>query len=288
MKKIKSGLLKMDAHLFNGNFKALYLRYFKYQGKAYRLTNDLYFPPHTTSNKKIRLGPEGELLAIGGDWKPERIIHAYKNGVYPSSLKNQPILWWTAENHCVMKPGDIHIPKNMHVIIRQEKFELSVDRAFSDVVNACSETRKKYTWLIPEQVEAFNELYELGFAHSVEVWQEEKLVGGMFGIAFGSYYHGESMFSRLKHTSKLAYIALSLRLAEMEFEMIDCGIWPTEHMKSLGATVINRDTFLELLYPAVTATDVIADWGSLFDNWDLKQAAQEHQANLSADKRKEY
>jgi len=220
-------------------------------------------------------------LAIGGDWEPERIILAYKNGIYPVVFRDQPILWWTSERHCVMYPKDIHIPKNMRVLVRQNKYKLTADKAFHEVVNACSETRKKYTWLTDEQVEAFHRLHALGFAHSVEVWQDEKLVGGLFGISFGSYFHGESMFARVSQTSKLAYIGLSVRLAEMNFAIMDCGIWPTEHMKSLGAVVISRDEFLGILDKSKEAPEVIADWGALFENWDLKQAVQNHLDGLT-------
>ena len=285
LKKIKTGLLKADKFLFKGNLTGLYVRYFKYRGKAYSLTKNLYFPPHTAANKKTRLGPEGELLAVGGDWTPDRIISGYKYGVYPVSFKNQPILWWTSENHCIMYPKEIHISKKMSKIIRQDKYQLTSDRAFADVVSACSESRE-YTWLIPEQVKAFEKLHQLGFAHSIEVWQEKKLVGGMFGIVIGAYFHAESMFARESHTSKLAFIGLSLRLAEMKFEIIDCGIWPTEHMKSLGAIVITRDAFLEMLDPAVNAGDTIEDWSSLFENWDLRQATQNHLTDLNDSKTK--
>lgn len=281
LKKFKSGLLRLDNRILKGKLKAFYMRRIKYWGKAYVLTQDLYFPPHTASNKNIRMGPEGELLAIGGDWEPERIILAYKNGIYPVVFRDQPILWWTSERHCVMYPKDIHIPKNMRALIRQDKFNLTVDKAFHEVVSACSETRKGYTWLTDQQVEAFHKLHSFGFAHSVEVWQDKKLVGGLFGISFGSYFHGESMFARVSHTSKLAYIALSIRLAEMNFAIMDCGIWPTEHMKSLGAVVISRDEFLEILDKSKEVPEMIADWGALFENWDLKQAVQNHLDGLT-------
>ncbi len=284
LQKFKTGLLKIDDIVLNGILKAFYIRNIKYRGKAYELTDDLYFPPHTDSNKSIRMGSTGELLAIGGDWKADRIIHAYKSGVYPVSFKDQPILWWTSEVHCVMKPNEIHIAKNMRTLIRQDKFKLTVDKAFQAVVSACSETRKGYTWLTHEQVEAFHNLYALGFAHSVEVWQDEKLVGGLFGISFGSYFHGESMFARVNHASKLAYIALSLRLAEMDNFIMDCGIWPTEHMKSLGATVISRDEFLKILDISKDVPDVINNWEDLFNNWDLKQAVEQHQNGLTSKK----
>lgn len=182
LKKFKLGLLRLDDLIFKGKLKTFYIRRIKYRGKAYVLTEDLYFPPHTASNKNIRMGPEGELLAIGGYWEPERIIMAYKNGIYPVVFKDQPILWWTSERHCVMYPKDIHITKNMQALIRQDKFKLTADKAFHDVVSACSEERKKYTWLTDEQVEAFHKLHAMGFAHSVEVWQDEKLVGGLFGV----------------------------------------------------------------------------------------------------------
>lgn len=274
VRKVKMGILKMDENVFKGKLNKFYSRNFKYRGKAYVLTKDLYFPPHTDANKSVRMGPAGELLAIGGDLTPDRVMHAYKNGIYPMFFEDQPKLWWTSEIRCVLYPKDIHISKRVQQVIKSNKFNLTVDKSFYDVISACSELRKDNTWLTPERMISCNELHELGFGHSVEVWQGEKLVGGLFGIAFGSYVYIESMFARVDHTSKLAFIALTLRLGEMNYPMIDCGFWLTDHMKNLGVACISRDEFLKILDQGVQIPDSVEAWGDLFENWDFGLAVK--------------
>lgn len=274
LNKVKSGVLKIDELVFKGHIKAFHSRNLAYRGKAYKLTKDLYFPPHTSSNKNVRLGPEGELLAIGGDLTPERMLYAFKNGIYQISFKNEPILWWTSDIRCVFFPKKLHISKKMQEVIKSNKFHLTVDKAFSDVLNGCSESRN--TWLTPERKGACEALYRLGNAHSVEVWQDDKLVGGLYGIVFGSYFYIESMFTRVNHTSKLALIALTIRLGEMNFPMVDFGIWPTEHSKSLGAVIIPREEFLGILNQSVETPDIVKEWGELFDNWDFRSAVKNY------------
>lgn len=273
--KVKAGLVMLDDRIFNGKIKSFHSRYVKYRGKAYVLTQDLYFPPHTASNKNVKMGPAGELLAIGGDLEPDRLIHAKKRGIYIEVLNDHPILWWTSEIRCVIFPENIHISKIMRRVIRQKNgFHLTVDKAFHDVVIGCTELRGDYVWLTSEYMSSYFRLHKLGVAHSVEVWREENLVGGLFGVAFGSYFYVESKFTRVNHTSKLAIIALSLRLRELNYSLVDCGIWPTDHLKSLGATIISRDSFLEILDQSVQIPDRVEDWEELFENWDFKQAAE--------------
>lgn len=272
--KVKLFLYKVDGRLFNGQIKAFHSRFFKYRGKAYRLTQDLYFPPHTSSNKNIRLGQTGELLAIGGDLTPDRMVHAYKNGVFPMFFDDQPILWWTSEIRCVIFPEDIHIPKDVQKFIKSKNFHLTVDKSFHDVISACSESRKDYTWLTRERMVSLIELHKLGIAHSVEVCQDEKLVGGLFFVAIGSCYMGESMFARVNHASKVAFIALSLRLREMNYIIQDCGFLPTDHLKKMGAVVITRDEFLKILDQGVQIPDSVEAWGDLFKSWDFSQAVK--------------
>lgn len=190
LNKVKSGLVSVDNRIFKGRLKAFYSRDLKYRGKAYVLTKDLFFPPHSASNKNVKMGPSGELLAIGGDLEPERLIHARKNGIDVEALSGRPILWWTSTERCVIFPENIHIAKNMRQLIRKNNgFRLSVDQAFYDVVIGCSESRGDYTWLTPEYMSACYKLHELGMAHSVEVWLDENLVGGLFGVAFGAYIY---------------------------------------------------------------------------------------------------
>ena len=278
LNKVKLGLKRMDESILNGEIKKYHSRHIKYRGKAYVLTEDLFFPPHDSANKNVRFGPAGELLAIGGDLSAERLIQAYKKGIIPAFFKDEPILWWTSGIRCVLFPKDLHISKSMQRIIRKNNFRLTVDKAFPDVVSACSEMRKDYTWRTPDRIAAVCKLHELGIAHSVEVWQDEKLVGGEFGVAFGSYVHIESMFARVDNASKFADIALILRLGELNCSLIDGGIWPTEHQKSLGAVIIQRAEFLEILAQSLQEPDIVIQWGNLFENWDLMLAVKNHLA----------
>lgn len=276
LEKYKPQLLKMDKRFLKGTVKSFYSRHLQYKGKAYFLTKELYFPPHTSSNKNIRMGPEDQLLAVGGDLTPERIILAFKNGIYPASVKGQPILWWTSEIRCVLFPDHIHISKVMWRLIKHNNFHLTVDKAFRDVVDACTETRENYTWLTPDRINSCCKLHDLGYKHSVEVWQDEKLVAGLFGFTLGSYFYISSMFTRVNHASKFALIALAIRLEELNYSMLDCGTWSTEHLKSMGAVVIQRDEFLEQLNQSIEVPDVCENWKDLFNNWDFCQAVKNH------------
>lgn len=283
LENLKSQLLEIDTHLFKGNFKKLYNQHLKYRGKAYFLSKELFFPSHTSANKNVQMGPTGQLLAIGGDLSPERIILAFKNGIYPSSFKDQPILWWTSEIRCVILPKDIHISKVMWRLIKHNHFYLTVDSAFHDVVSACTESRQDYTWLTPDRIKSCCTLHDLGYKHSVEVWQDDQLVAGLFGFNLGSYFYISSMFTRVNHASKFAMIALSIRLAELNFSMLDCGIWPTDHLKSMGALIISREEFLKLLEESAQVPNSIENWNDLFKNWDFCEAVKKHLDNNHLD-----
>lgn len=276
LRQLKSQFLEIDKRFFNGKLKSFYSRHLQYKGKAYFLTKELYFPPHTSSNKNIRMGPEDQLLAVGGDLTPERIILAFKNGIYPSSIKHQPILWWTSEIRCVLFPNHIHISKVMWRLIKHNSFHLTTDKAFHDVVEACTESRDDYTWLTPDRRKSCCILHDLGYKHSVEVWQDENLVAGLFGFTLGSYFYISSMFTRINHASKFAMIALTIRLEELNYTILDCGTWPTDHLKSMGAVIIDRDEFLELLDQSINAHESIENWEDLFENWDFCQAVRNH------------
>ncbi|WP_052307081.1 leucyl/phenylalanyl-tRNA--protein transferase [Acetobacterium woodii] len=272
--------LKVDKIFFKGRIEAFYSRNFKYRGKAYLLNKEMYFPPHTAANKKIRLGPAGELLAIGGDLTPERMIYAYKNGICPCFYNNEPILWWTSEIRCVIYPKDIHISKIVRRFIKQKNFSLTVDKAFSEVVIGCTEGRIDNTWLTPERIVASSVLHDVGFSHSIEVWQEEKLVAGLFGITFGTYFFVASKFTRVNHASKVAMIALAIRMEELNYTMMDCGIWPTDHLKSMGAVIITRDEFLKELNQCSQMPDAVEKWEDLFEKWDLSIAIRNHDIKM--------
>ena len=175
---------------------------------------------------------------------------------------------------CILE--NLHIRRDVKKFIRQEEFQLSADKAYYEVVNACSELRKDSTWLTPARIEACFKLHRLGFSHSVEVWQNEQLVGGLFGNLIGTYFYPESMFTKKEHSSKVAFTAIALRLLEMNFSMIDLGIWPTENLKSYGAVTIKRDEYLELLNETLKTPNAIKKWADLFESWDLKLAVEKH------------
>ena len=206
-------------------------------------------------------------------------------------FNDQLFLRWTSEIRCVFFPKDIHISKKMHEVKKSKsqkvkKFHLTAyNKAYHDVVRACSESRKDFTWLTSERMASSFELHELGFAHSVEVWQDEKLIGGLFGISFGSFFYPESMFARVKSSSKVAFTALCIRLKEMNYSILDCGIWPTDHLKSLGAVIISRDEFLEILDQNVQTPDIVEDWRELFENWDFSLAVENFIVSGTREKR---
>ncbi len=276
--KIKELLFKIDKTLFNENIKGCYSKHLAYRGKAYKLTKALYFPPHASSNKNIRMGIEssGELLAFGGDLTPERMILAYKKGIYPLFFDKQPILWWTSEIRYVLFPQKLHIGKKMRRIIKKNNYVLTADKAFRDVICACRETRKEFTWITPERIESSCKLHELGFAHSIEIWQDERLVGGLYGVMIGSCFQVESMFRRVDNAATAASIGLLLRLSEIDGIVVDCGFSVSEHIKNMGAEMISRDEFLEMIEKIMKNTDSIENWNSLFENWNFKQAVENH------------
>ncbi len=274
--KVKKSITQINKRFLKGSIKAYYLHYFKYKGKAYNLTKDIYFPPHSTSNKNLRMGPCGELLAIGGDLTPERMIFAYKNGIYPMYFENYPILWWTSEIRCVIFPNNIHISKGVRNFVKKTNFRLTVDSAFKDVVYACRETREESTWITPERITASCKLHELGIAHSFEIWDGDQLIGGSFGVAMGSYFYGESQFTRVSNAGKVAMVALCLRLDELNYSLVDGGFWPTKYLKEMGSEIISREAYLKILEHSVCEPDIVKNWSGLFENWDLRLAIEKH------------
>lgn len=264
----------LDQCLLCGKISGFYSRHIKYFKKAYKLTNELYFPPHSEANKNIKMGPYGELLAVGGDLSIDRLILGYKAGVYPLYFKNQPILWWTSEIRCVYLPGRVKFSKKLRRIIRKNEFILTVDEAFSEVVNGCAEERKDCTWLVPERIESLMESHRLGYTHSFEVWDKNELVGGLFGVVLGSYFSVLSMFTRVDNASKVGMIALVIRLFEEGFAIIDCGFWPTEHLRRMGTEIINREEFLYELEKSVNQVCPVNNWRNFYENWDLINALE--------------
>jgi leucyl/phenylalanyl-tRNA--protein transferase len=195
--------------------------------------------------------PDG-LLAIGGDLSPQRLETAYRHGVFPWFNHDQPILWWAPNPRTVLFPERLKISRSLRKTLRKRPFILTADHAFADVIEACSGPRPGQgndgpgTWITPEMKQAYRQLHIHGLAHSVECWRDGALVGGLYGIAIGRVFFGESMFSRCSDASKVAFVGLVQQLIRWDFTLIDCQIH-SDHLVSLGAETLPRERFTQLL-----------------------------------------
>jgi len=191
--------------------------------------------------------PDG-LLAVGGNLSPRRLLRAYRNGIFPWYSLGQPILWWSPNPRTVLFPQSLKISRSLRKTLKKAPFSVTMDSAFARVMQHCSEPRSQQpgTWITPAMSAAYKRLYQLGYAHSVETWHDGQLVGGLYGVAIGRVFYGESMFSRMNDASKVALVALCDQLQRWEFALIDCQMHTT-HLISLGAEDIPRQVFLTLL-----------------------------------------
>ncbi|MBI6875233.1 leucyl/phenylalanyl-tRNA--protein transferase [Clostridium aciditolerans] len=209
------------------------------------LSDDLIFP-HPS------LAEEDGLLAVDGDLSPERLILAYRNGIFPWFSEDEPILWWSPDPRFILYPKDIKVSHSMKKLLKKNTYKISFDTCFRDVISNCSNLRKESgTWITNDMIEAYCKLHELGYAHSVEAWYEDKLVGGLYGISIGKCFFGESMFSTMSNASKAAFITLCKKLEVKEYIMVDCQVY-TEHLESLGAVNVSREKFLELVEEGIS------------------------------------
>ncbi len=192
--------------------------------------------------------PDG-LLAVGGDLSPQRIINAYMNGIFPWYSDGQPILWWSPNPRAVLFPDKLHVSRSLKKVISKNIYRTTLDQAFEQVIENCAQTPRKDqegTWITDEIAQAYIRLHQLGIAHSAECWLEDKLVGGLYGIALGRIFFGESMFSHRSNASKVAFVHLLDELKKADYALIDCQV-TTEHLLSLGAEEIPRNQFLNLV-----------------------------------------
>ncbi|PCI21480.1 MAG: leucyl/phenylalanyl-tRNA--protein transferase [Piscirickettsiaceae bacterium] len=191
--------------------------------------------------------PNG-LLAAGGSLRPERLLNAYQQGIFPWFEDDQPILWWSPNPRMVLKPNEIHISRSLKKTINKDIYTCTIDNAFNDVILACSETRHQQhgTWITASMIDAYNALFKLGHAHSIEVWSDDLLVGGLYGISIGQVFFGESMFSRQSDTSKVAFAYLCQQLEQWNYQLIDCQV-ASPHLVSLGASTMSRIEFSQKL-----------------------------------------
>ncbi|SMC09054.1 leucyl/phenylalanyl-tRNA--protein transferase [Nitratiruptor tergarcus] len=198
------------------------------------------------------------IVAYGGDLNPNRLLNAYKWGIFPWYNEGDPILWWSPDPRLLLYPTDIKISRSLRKSLK--KFTVKIDTEFKAVIESCKELRQeKGTWILPEVVEAFCELHEMGFAHSIEVYQEQTLVGGLYGLSMGAAFFGESMFSKVSDASKVALVHLCKLAEEFKFDFIDCQV-PSDHLKRLGAVEIARDQFLDELERAMQKSSKVGKW----------------------------
>lgn len=210
---------------------------------VYRLNDDDPTFPHAS------LAEDSGLLAVGGDLSEARVLMAYCNGIFPWFQEGPDFFWYSPDPRFVLVPSELRVHKSMRSTFNQGKFRVTLDTCFEDVMRACATTpRAPYdgTWITEDFVEGYGRLYEHGLAHSVEVWQDDVLVGGLYGLSIGKIFFGESMFARVPNASKAGFITLVRALEKTGFWLIDCQV-ETEHLGSLGARGIPRASFLELL-----------------------------------------
>ncbi len=216
------------------------------------------FPPLEAALEE----PDG-LLAAGGDLGVERLLYAYRHGIFPWNDEHQPLLWWSPNPRCVLLPGDFHLSRRLRREIRRSTAEIRFNTAFGDVIRSCAAPRpsQQGTWITPDMTVAFERLHAAGWAHCIEVWQDDMLAGGLYGLAIGRAFFGESMFSRVPNASKLALLALSKCMDNGDFGLIDCQVM-SGHLLRLGAKLLPRKDFADSL-------EVLCAPPIPFENWPI-------------------
>jgi len=208
----------------------------------YYIIKDLYFPPVSEADE------EG-ILAIGGDLNPERLQLAYKSGIFPWFNEGEPILWWSPDPRMVLFPDELIVSKSMRNVLNRKQFTVTFNQNFKEVISNCQKIKREGqngTWISNEMIEAYCQLHAQGIAKSVEVWQDEVLVGGLYGIDLGHVFCGESMFSKVSNASKVAFISLVNYLIERDYKLLDCQVY-NSHLESLGCREIDREEFMFIL-----------------------------------------
>ncbi len=204
--------------------------------------------------------PNG-LLAAGGDLSPARLLDAYAHGIFPWFNDEDPVLWWSPDPRMVLLPRELHLSRSLRRTIRSQEFTVTFDGAFQAVMKGCAGPRDKQdgTWITADMMRAYTRMAELGHAHSVEAWADGELAGGLYGVAVGRIFYGESMFTRRSNASKVAVSWLARQLDRWQFELIDCQM-STEHLASLGAREVPRADFLRRLERAIALPPVPSPW----------------------------
>ncbi len=216
-------------------------------------------PPVFPDVEQALVDPDG-LLAIGGDLSPARLLEAYRHGIFPWYSEDEPILWWAPNPRAVLLPEEFSCSKSLAKNIRQNKFEVSVDQCFDEVIQNCATLRlESGTWITDEMLAAYKQLHQLGHAHSIETWYEGELAGGLYGIRIGSVFFGESMFSLKPDASKVALAQLVRLCEDSGIPLIDCQ-QPSAHLSRLGSRLIKRDKFTSLLQENTIREPLLSHW----------------------------
>ncbi len=213
---------------------------------VFRLSEELIFP-------SPELADEDGLLAVGGDLSEERLLLAYSMGIFPWYSDSSPILWWSPDPRLVLIPGDLKVSRSLRQVIKKGIFTITMNTAFEEVIRNCAEISRegqRGTWITGEMIDAYIRLHRAGYAHSVESWQNGELAGGLYGIALGKAFFGESMFAKKSNASKVAFVTLVGNLHKLHYRLIDCQV-TTEHLRSLGAKEVTRKKFLQMLKKAL-------------------------------------
>ncbi|MDW5418035.1 leucyl/phenylalanyl-tRNA--protein transferase [Iodobacter sp. CM08] len=223
------------------------------------LDSSLQFPPLSLALQE----PNG-LLAAGGDLSPQRVLSAYVSGIFPWFMPGEPILWWSPNPRMVLFPAELHIPKSLDKVLRNRSYEVRFDTAFAEVMQGCAAPRdgEPATWISDDVCASYGALHRAGWAHSAECWIDGELAGGLYGIAIGKMFYGESMFARKADASKIAFVHLVRYLEQQGFQLIDCQM-RTDHLARFGAREIFRDEFIERLSALITEPHQVGPWSYL-------------------------
>jgi leucyl/phenylalanyl-tRNA--protein transferase len=222
---------------------------------VYLLDKELHFPAPEDANE------EG-IVAVGGDLSPERLLLAYQNGIFPWPARGYPLLWFSPDPRFALEPSKAHVSRSLRKVLRRDQFQVTADTAFAEVITACAAVPRPHqqgTWITRELRDGYLGLHEHGYAHSVEAWTDGRLVGGLYGVALGRTFAGESMFATEPEASKVAFTTLLGHLALWGFRIVDCQVH-TEHLARFGATMWPRDRFLAEWRAAVDEPSVLAPW----------------------------
>lgn len=230
------------------------------------LDESLYFPP-------VHYADEHGILAFGGDLSINRLLLAYQSGIFPWYNEDDPtILWWSPDPRFILYPNKLKVSKSMRQVLRKGIFNVTYDTHFREVIVACRQIKRPGqfgTWITDDMVEAYCQLHEVGFAHSVEVWSTEgDLVGGLYGVSIGSCFFGESMFSKVSNASKTGFISLTKNLTRLGMNLIDCQVH-TQHLESLGGENVSRDEYLKLLKLVLQNPTLQGNWSKIMQPFDI-------------------